>query len=72
MAERSSHAATTTVAGRETITRTPENVEGMSANAPRAGIPWTFETFPEHLDAVARTRPKLKVAVTLGHTPLRL
>ena len=37
-----------------------------------AGIPWTFETFPEYLDAVARTRPKLKVAVTLGHTPLRL
>jgi hypothetical protein len=33
--------------GRETITRTPENVEGMSADALRAGIPWTFETFPE-------------------------
>jgi N-acyl-D-amino-acid deacylase len=44
----------------------------MSADALRAGIPWTFETFPEYLDAVARTRPKLKVAVTLGHTPRRL
>lgn len=58
--------------GRETIARTLENVEGMSVEALSAGIPWTFETFPEYLDAVERARPALNVAVMLGHTPLRL
>src|SRR5258705_12725639 len=51
---------------RETIARTLENVEGMSVEALVAGIPWTFESFPEYLDAVERTRPKLNVAVMLG------
>ena len=64
--------APTRPAGRETIARTLENVEGMSVEALFAGIPWTFETFPEYLDAVERTGPKLNVAVMLGHTPLRL
>jgi len=44
----------------------------MSVEALFAGIPWTFETFPEYLDAVERAGPKLNVAVMLGHTPLRL
>jgi N-acyl-D-amino-acid deacylase len=64
--------APTRPAGRETIARTLENVEGMSVEALFAGIPWTFESFPEYLDAVERTGPKLNVAVMLGHTPLRL
>src|SRR5207302_6676729 len=64
--------APTRPAGRETIARTLENVEGMSVEALFAGIPWTFETFPEYLDAVERAGPKLNVAVMLGHTPLRL
>ena len=64
--------APTRPGGRETIARTLENVEGMSVEALFAGIPWTFETFPEYLDAVERTQPKLNVAVMLGHTPLRL
>jgi N-acyl-D-amino-acid deacylase len=64
--------APTRPAGRETIARTLENVEGMSVEALFAGIGWTFETFPEYLDAVERAGPKLNVAVMLGHTPLRL
>ncbi len=44
----------------------------MSVEALFAGIGWTFETFPEYLDAVERAGPKLNVAVMLGHTPLRL
>ena len=44
----------------------------MSVEALFAGIPWTFETFPEYLDAVERAGPKLNVAVMLGHTLLRL
>jgi N-acyl-D-amino-acid deacylase len=57
---------------RDTIARTLENVEGMSLDALAAGIPWTFETFPEYLDAVAARRPRLNTAVMVGHTPLRL
>jgi len=64
--------APTRPAGRETIARTLENVEGMSVEALSAGIPWTFETFPEYLDAVQQAGPRLNVAVMLGHTPLRL
>ena len=58
--------------GRETIARTLENVEGMSVDALAAGIPWTFESFPEYLDAVEASQPRLNTAVMLGHTPLRL
>ncbi|SEO82412.1 N-acyl-D-amino-acid deacylase family protein [Trujillonella endophytica] len=58
--------------GREIIARTLENVEGMSLEALTAGIDWSFESFPEYLDAVERARPRLNVAAMLGHTPLRL
>ena len=37
---------------RDTIVRTFENVEGMSAEALDEGIDWCFETFPEYLDAI--------------------
>src|SRR5437588_6894747 len=57
---------------RSTIARTLENVEGMSVDALSAGIPWSFESFPEYLDAVEGSRPRLNAAVMLGHTPLRL
>src|SRR4051812_21224726 len=56
---------------RETIARTLENVEGMSVEALAAGIPWTFESFPEYLDAVERQHTRLNVAAMIGHTPLR-
>jgi N-acyl-D-amino-acid deacylase len=64
--------APTAPAAREAIARTLENVEGMSVDALIAGIPWSFESFPEYLDAVEATQPRLNVAVMLGHTPLRL
>ena len=57
---------------RETIARTLENVEGMSAEALAAGIPWTFETYPEYLDALDRTPKRLNVGSMIGHTALRL
>src|SRR5204863_700063 len=57
---------------RSTIARTLENVEGMSVDALEAGIPWSFETFPEYLDAVASAPTRLNVAAMIGHTPLRL
>lgn len=58
--------------GREVVARTLENVEGMSLEALTADIDWTFESFPQYLDAVERARPRLNVAAMLGHTPLRL
>jgi N-acyl-D-amino-acid deacylase len=56
----------------ETIVRTLEHVEGMSAEALRAGITWTFETFGEYLDQLRAAPARLNVAVMIGHTPLRL
>src|SRR3984893_14792759 len=55
---------------RGVIARTLENVEGMSVDALEAGIAWTFETFPQYLDAVEQQHPRLNVAVLIGHTPL--
>src|SRR3954471_21070179 len=57
---------------RGVIARTLENVEGMTIEALEAGIDWSFETFPEYLDAVERTPKRLNVAAMIGHTPLRI
>src|SRR4051812_27130801 len=56
---------------RETVMRVLENVEGMPLDALVEGIPWTFETFPEYLDALDALPLQLNVAPLLGHTPLR-
>ena len=64
--------APTRPAHHDTIVRTLEHVEGMSADALRAGITWTFETFGEYLDHLRAAPPRLNVAVMVGHTPLRL
>jgi len=55
----------------DTVMRVLENVEGMPLEALQAGIPWSFESFPEYLDAVEALPLKLNVAALLGHTPLR-
>ena len=57
---------------RGVIARTLENVEGMSVEALTAGIDWSFETFPEYLDAIDRTPIRLNVAAMIGHTALRI
>ena len=56
---------------RATIMRTLENVEGMPLDALEAGLPWTFETFPQYLDAVDGAPNRLNIACLAGHTPLR-
>src|SRR3954454_17237224 len=56
---------------RGVIARTLENVEGMSVEALQAGIPWTFETFPEYLDAIDGIGKRLNVGAMIGHTALR-
>ncbi|MEY2406484.1 MAG: hypothetical protein QOG39_1400 [Acidimicrobiaceae bacterium] len=57
---------------RAVIARTLENVEGMSVEALTEGIDWSFETFPEYLDAIERTPMRLNVGAMVGHTPVRL
>src|SRR6202000_1934477 len=52
---------------RPTILRTLENVEGIPLAALEAGLPWTFETFPEYLDAVEAEPTRLNVAAMVGH-----
>jgi N-acyl-D-amino-acid deacylase len=56
---------------RERIARILENVEGMSFDALAAGIRWTFETFPEYLDALDRLPKRLNLTAMVGHTPVR-
>src|SRR3954454_6627564 len=53
---------------RGVIARTLENVEGMSVEALPEGIDWSFDTFPEYLDAIDRTPIRLNVASMIGHT----
>ncbi len=57
---------------RDTIVRTFENVEGMSAEALNQGIDWCFETFPEYLAAIESRAKRLNVAAFVGHSTLRL
>lgn len=56
---------------RPTILRVLENVEGMPLAALEAGLAWTFETFPEYLDAIEAQSLGINVAALIGHTPLR-
>ena len=63
--------APTRPAHRDVIIRTLENVEGMSVAALEAGLPWSFETFPEYLRAVDGLDKRLNVACMIGHTALR-
>jgi N-acyl-D-aspartate/D-glutamate deacylase len=59
---------------RDLIVRTLEKVEGMSADALRAGLgdSWPFESFPEYLSAVEDRGTAINVGVLVGHTPVRL
>jgi N-acyl-D-aspartate/D-glutamate deacylase len=57
---------------RDTIVRTFENVEGMSAEALDEGIDWCFETFPEYLDAIDQRAKRINVGAFVGHSTLRL
>ncbi len=56
---------------RETLMEMLLYVEGMPTEALRAGIRWEWETFPEYLDAVERSRPAINVAAFVGHSALR-
>lgn len=73
------HGVTTVVAGncgfsitpcrpedRELLAHTLEHVEDMPIESLRAGIPWTFETYPQYLDAVEQLGTLLTSGATSG------
>src|SRR5262249_21564454 len=56
---------------RDIVYRTLENVEGMTDESLEAGLPWSFETYPEFLAQADRVPKRLNVACMIGHTALR-
>ena len=46
--------------------------EDMPGPVLEAGIDWSFSTFPEYLDAIARLRPSINIAAYAGHSPVRI
>jgi len=56
---------------RERIMRNLTQVEGMSLEALRAGIRWSFESVPEYLDQLERGGTTPNVACFVGHSALR-
>jgi N-acyl-D-aspartate/D-glutamate deacylase len=48
------------------------NAEGMSLDDMRAGIPWTFSTYPEYLDIIEKTPKRINMTALIGHTPIRV
>jgi N-acyl-D-amino-acid deacylase len=48
-----------------------ERAEDIPAEAMAAGIDWSWESFPEYLDAVERTPKAINYASQIGHSALR-
>lgn len=56
---------------RDTTMDTLELVEGMNGRTLRAGIDWSFQTFPEYLASVRRLPKRLNVAAMMPHSCVR-
>ena len=56
---------------RALVVRNLERAEDINPAALAAGIDWTFETFPQYLDAVDRLPKGINYAANLGHSALR-
>src|SRR5690242_6210335 len=56
---------------RETLLRNLSVVEGMDVEALLTGTRWDFETFPQYLDMLERSRPQANVAVLAQHSTIR-
>ena len=56
---------------RALVVRNLERAEDINPAALAAGIDWTFETFPEYLDAVDRLPKGINFAANIGHSALR-
>ena len=56
---------------RELVVRNLERAEDIDPAALAAGIDWSFESFPEYLDAVDRLDKGINFAANIGHSALR-
>ena len=56
---------------RALVVRNLERAEDIDPAALAAGIDWSFETFPEYLDAVDRLAKGIHFAANIGHSALR-
>jgi N-acyl-D-aspartate/D-glutamate deacylase len=56
---------------RALVVRNLERAEDMSPAALAAGLPWTWESFPEYLDAVDAVPKAINYAAYVGHSALR-
>ncbi len=56
---------------RELVVRNLERAEDISPAALAAGLDWSWETFPEYLDAVDRAPKGINYAAQIGHSALR-
>jgi N-acyl-D-aspartate/D-glutamate deacylase len=53
------------------VMRNLERAEDIAPEAMEAGIKWSWETFPQYLDAVERTPKGINYAAYMGHSALR-
>jgi N-acyl-D-amino-acid deacylase len=58
-------------ADREITMRNLTQVEGMSLNALRQGIDWSFETFPQYLAQLRERGSAVNIAAYIGHSSVR-
>ena len=56
---------------KQLVMRNLERAEDIAPEAMEAGIKWTWESFPEYLDAVDRTPKGINYAAYIGHSALR-
>jgi N-acyl-D-amino-acid deacylase len=58
-------------ADRDTLARLMEGVEDIPGSALAAGLTWSWESFPEYLDALSARRWSVDVGTQIAHGPLR-
>jgi len=57
---------------RDKLIRLMEGVEDIPGTALHEGIDWSWETFPEYMDAIAQKPHTIDFAVMVPHDPLRV
>src|SRR6478735_11015494 len=55
----------------EMLIQTMESVEDIPGDVLRAGLPWSWETFPEFLDALEGNDYAADIVAHIGHVPVR-
>ncbi|MDA0978236.1 MAG: amidohydrolase family protein [Proteobacteria bacterium] len=56
----------------EVLVKLMEGVEEIPGSAMNEGLPWTWETFPEYLNAIEAMAHDIDIAALFPHAPLRV